>query len=481
MSQEKFFKKYDEKTLCKSAQIMEKLQSIANVGIWELDLNTSTLICSDEVYHIFGLKTQEFTLRYNSFLDLIHPDDRSMVDQFYSRSLKQGKDEFEIEPRIVRKDNGEIRYVLLRCDHERDQTGGVICSVGIVQDITNRKSIEHDLQQALGTARSTENELQTLLEASRTILTIEDFPTAARLIFDNLSGLIGSTAGYVALLSEKGEENELLFLESGGRPCAVNPELPMPIRGLRAESYKSNTVVKNNDFMHSHWMQDMPKGHVDLDNVMFAPLVVEDKTLGIIGLANKPGGFTSHDAKLAKAFGDLAAISLRNARLLEKLNKLSRTNHLTGCFNRRGFTDRLDYEIKRVERTNTDLALIMFDIDYFKQVNDTFGHDVGDQVLQEIAEITSKNLRKVDTLARWGGEEFLILVPDTDGDSTWKLAERLRKIVDNHDFPKVGKITASFGIVQYRRGDSRDKLISRADQCMYLAKQNGRNRVEIEN
>lgn len=480
MSQKQLLQKDVGKTLRKSEQILYKLQSIANIGIWELDLNTGIMICSDEVYHLFGLKPQQFTMKYHSFLDLIHPDDRAMVDQTYSSSLKQGKDECEIEPRIVLKDSGEIRYILLRCDHERDQTKGVVRSIGIVQDITNRKSIEHDLQQTLKTARSTEKELQAILEASRTILSIEDFGTTARLIFDNVSGLIGSTAGYVALLSEDGAENELLFLESGGRPCAVNPELPMPIRGLRAESYKSNAVVQDNDFMHSHWMQYMPKGHVRLENVLFAPLVVEDRTLGIIGLANKPGGFTSHDAELAKVFGDLAAISLRNARVLEKLNELSRTDQLTGCFNRRGFIDRLDYEVKRVERINTNLALIMFDIDYFKQVNDALGHDVGDQVLKDIAEITSNNLRKVDTLARWGGEEFLILVPDTDTDSTWSLAERIRKTVANHDFPKVGKITASFGIVQFRRGDSRDKFINRADQCMYLAKQKGRNRVESE-
>ncbi|MFW6052994.1 MAG: diguanylate cyclase [Desulfosalsimonas sp.] len=324
-------------------------------------------------------------------------------------------------------------------------------------------------------------DLQAILEASSTILTIEDFSTAARRIFDNVSGLIGSTAGYVALLSADGRENELLFLESGGRPCKVNPDLPMPIRGLRAGAYKSNSVELDNDFANSQWMQYMPGGHVRLDNVMFVPLVVEDRTLGIIGLANKPGGFTSRDAYLAEAFGNLAAISLRNSRTLEKLRELSRSDVLTGCFNRRGGVGCLDYELERVERVEAPLVIIMFDVDNFKSINDNYGHDKGDQVLQEIAKVVMENMRDIDILIRWGGEEFLIVAPDTDVQSAEILTGRLRKMVAEHEFSVPGKITASFGIAQYQKGDHRDSLIDRADYCMYLAKQKGRNRVETGN
>ncbi|MBS3809266.1 MAG: GGDEF domain-containing protein [Desulfobacterales bacterium] len=210
----------------------------------------------------------------------------------------------------------------------------------------------------------------------------------------------------------------------------------------------------------------------------YSPFVLEDRTVCIIGLANKAGGFTGHDAYLARVFGNLAAISLRNSGRLEKLRELSRSDVLTGCFNRRGGVGCLDHELSRIGRTGTALAVIMFDIDEFKAVNDFYGHDTGDQVLQEIAEVATKNMREADILIRWGGEEFLVVAPDTDMESAAVLAERLRKTIAGNKFSGPGKITASFGIAQYQKGDRRDSLIDRADRYMYLAKQKGRNRVE---
>ena len=106
---------------------------------------------------------------------------------------------------------------------------------------------------------------------------------------------------YVALLSADGAENEVLFLEAGGLPCDVDPELPMPVRGLRAEAYSLACVVYDNDFTHSEWSRFMPPGHVELRNVMFAPLIVAEKVVGVVGLANKPVDFTDQDADIAQA------------------------------------------------------------------------------------------------------------------------------------------------------------------------------------
>ncbi|MFO7728694.1 MAG: PAS domain S-box protein [Desulfonatronovibrio sp.] len=189
------------------------------------------------------------------------------------------------------------------------------------RDITEQKDNDEALRQALEDSQKSAHQLKTLFDAARAVLTRDDFAATARHIFDSISNLIGSTSGYVALLSSDGQENELLFLEAGGRPCSVNPELPMPVRGLRAEAYKNNSVVYDNDFMNSEWMKFMPKGHVRLDNVLFAPLVFDGQTHGIMGLANKAGGFTDEDVPIAKAFGDLAAIALRNSRVLEQLKK----------------------------------------------------------------------------------------------------------------------------------------------------------------
>ena len=168
---------------------------------------------------------------------------------------------------------------------------------------------------------STEAKLNAIIGASRAILQKKTFGESARAIFDFCRELTGAVSGYVALLNEKGDENEVLFLEAGGMPCTVDPLLPMPIRGLRARAYQTHGVVYDNDFMHGQWVDFMPTGHVELRNVLFAPLNLEGATVGIIGLANKPGDFNDEDAGIASVFGELAAIALRVSRQMDLLNE----------------------------------------------------------------------------------------------------------------------------------------------------------------
>ncbi len=181
-----------------------------------------------------------------------------------------------------------------------------------------------------------ERKVSALLEANKAILEETDFATAAHRIFDACRELTGASSGYVALLSPDGEENELLFLEAGGLPCTVDPSLPMPIRGLRADAYRLRKTVYDNDFMHSHWMEFIPAGHVDLRNVMFAPLIIEDRAVGLLGLANKDGAFTNEDADAAGALGELAAIALRNSRTREELARTNQLLAATGAVARVG-------------------------------------------------------------------------------------------------------------------------------------------------
>ncbi len=188
------------------------------------------------------------------------------------------------------------------------------------------KKTQVELRRALEESDIRKTEIRALLRGARAVLEQTDFNTTARKVFDICSEVIGSTSGYVALLSEDGAENEVLFLEAGDRPCTVDPELPMPIRGLRETSYRTNTTVYENDFMNSEWIEFMPEGHVRLENVMFAPLNIDRKTVGIIGLANKTGGFTDNDAKIASGFGELAAIALQNSRNADKRNIAEKQN-----------------------------------------------------------------------------------------------------------------------------------------------------------
>jgi PAS domain S-box-containing protein len=181
-------------------------------------------------------------------------------------------------------------------------------------DITGRKKTEKTLRNALVDARTRERHITALLGASRAVREEPSFSDAARRIFDVCCEVTGATSGYVALLSEDGQENEVLFLESGGLPCNVDPALPMPIRGLRAQAYKTGKVVYDNNFAESPWMRFMPEGHVALRNVMFAPMNLQDKTVGLLGLANKSEDFTDDDASVAGSLAEIAAVALQRAR-----------------------------------------------------------------------------------------------------------------------------------------------------------------------
>jgi len=167
-------------------------------------------------------------------------------------------------------------------------------------------------------------------------------------------------------------------------------------------------------------------------------------------------------------------------KILEsKLETLAVTDTLTQVFNRIKYYEIMKREIERTERYEHPLSIIMFDIDRFKEVNDTYGHTVGDYVLRTLTQIVKKNLRGTDYLVRWGGEEFIIIAPDTDIKKAKILAERNRKASEKYKFDHAGTITVSFGVTQFVEDDDEDTVIKRVDDALYEAKRKGRNRVEV--
>ena len=161
----------------------------------------------------------------------------------------------------------------------------------------------------------------------------------------------------------------------------------------------------------------------------------------------------------------------------EAARRLANTDFLTGTSNRRHLYEVLEKEVEWASRSGKPLALIMFDLDHFKQINDTYGHDTGDELLKSVASLVGQNLRKSDWFGRWGGEEFLILAPETTLEKAQSLADRSKLAIETESF-KVDVLTASFGVVTYRPGETAKTLLKRADKALYRAKENGRNRVE---
>jgi|GEM_PF-2800544 len=190
------------------------------------------------------------------------------------------------------------------------------------------------------------------------------------------------------------------------------------------------------------------------------------------------------------AFGLYAAFLLNRAERIEhelrnsnnqllqlkvELERLAGEDPLTGAFNRRTFHEVLRKAISNAERHNHHFALLMIDVDHFKQVNDTLGHQAGDDVLRVLCDLVIASVRSSDHLFRVGGEEFCLLVTVTDEGETQILAEKLHRVVREHPFDRIGKITVSIGITHFKEGDSQESIYARADEAMYEAKRRGRN------
>ena len=183
-----------------------------------------------------------------------------------------------------------------------------------------------------------------------------------------------------------------------------------------------------------------------------------------------------HD-RLEKSIAQLKVENIERQRAAEELEKLSITDPLTSIYNRRKFNKLLASEVERSKRYQTNLSIIMCDIDHFKKINDTYGHDVGDEALKVFSEKINENIREIDMFARWGGEEFMILMPNVSIDDACSVAEKLRKVITSTEVKKLDSITASFGVTDLHEDETAESFIKRVDLAMYKAKNNGRNNV----
>ena len=194
-------------------------------------------------------------------------------------------------------------------------------ATALEKNIVQRKKIEKDLKTALEEANDSREESRALLKALQSILLFPEFESAAKNIFTSCAGLIGAQSGYVAMLSEDGQDNEAVYLETGGLSCTVDPVLPMPVRGMRQKAYQTGDVVWDNHFSDSEHAALLPEGHAPIDNILFAPILVEKIPIGLIGLGNKPGGFCDKDIKRVRSFSDLAAVALSYSQTQEDLKQ----------------------------------------------------------------------------------------------------------------------------------------------------------------
>ncbi len=219
--------------------------------------------------------------------------------------------------------------------------------------------------------------------------------------------------------------------------------------------------------------------------VMVAPLGYRGKIFGVITAVNRRDEpeFTNNDLTLLEAMANQAAMAIENARLFEEVERLAVTDELTGLNNRRGFFDLGRREMERAQRTHRPVTALMLDLDGFKRINDTFGHAVGDEVLRHLGDRCRRAVRDIDLVGRYGGEEFCVLLPETDLKTALEVAERIRSSIADQPFdtaagPLAIRISIGLALAGEDGGETVETLLDRADTAMYYVKQEGGNAVK---
>jgi len=230
----------------------------------------------------------------------------------------------------------------------------------------------------------------------------------------------------------------------------------------------------------------MPFKAEEVRSVLAIPLLYENNLLGVFVMFSGERDFADTlQIELLKVMCNQASTSIANAQLHAEIEKLATTDGLTGLFNHRVFQEKLSDELKRMDRYSEQISLILTDIDFFKKVNDRYGHPAGDIVLKEVAKVIKGTLRDIDIPARYGGEEFAVILPQTNGIGAKNIAERLRKSVMDASFSADGasfKITLSIGIATSPvDAKTKEELIEKSDNALYHAKHNGRNQSVLWN
>lgn len=289
----------------------------------------------------------------------------------------------------------------------------------------------------------------------------------------------------MAAIALKDDRGDLKFAAAKGERSAaiMNDEIIKGREYFQWIMEKGNSVQFYCSRMDKKIMQKIPYPFDKMGSFICIPLKLSDQVMGVFITARHLDlQYSAYEIRLFEALSAHVAVAISNATIYNKMEELATRDGLTGLHNFRFFHERLAHEIERGERYNQPLSLILLDIDFFKKVNDTYGHPAGDRVLKSVASILAASVREIDLAARYGGEEFVLLLLNTDADGANTIAERIRKNIERCIFDigegKTLKITSSMGISSFP-SDAVDQrqMIARADASLYVAKGDGRNRV----
>lgn len=322
--------------------------------------------------------------------------------------------------------------------------------------------------------------LRVLYNISQAVRETLDLNKLLQSIMEVAKNILNAEASSLAIIDTK--TNELIFTVAEGEKGRIIKEIRLKmgqgVIGWVAQKGKPlliPDVRKDKRFFKG---ADEKSGFVT-KSILCVPLMVRNNIIGAVEVLNRKDGssFSSEDIELLSTLAGEAAVALENARLFN----LATTDGLTGAYTIRYFRTLLDHEYSRSVRYKRNLSLILSDIDHFKNVNDTYGHQIGDLILKETAAVLKNNVRDIDVVGRYGGEEFIIMLPETPKENALILADRLRKKIEDHvatdQNGKEYKVTISMGVSSFSGKETMEELIKLADTALYKAKESGRNRV----
>jgi diguanylate cyclase (GGDEF)-like protein/PAS domain S-box-containing protein len=415
-----------ELALREERQALDEAQRIAQIGSWSWDRRSGEVTWSAQLYRLFGRDPASGPAIDRELLDYVHPEDLDRARREYADLLAQGAP-FELDFRIVRSD-GAVRTLLGigKLDPARPHI-----YLGTVQDVTDLRSAELEARKERDYAAAITRSMRDgfLLTRDGTILEVNQ--ALCDLTGFTRDELVGARVPYPFWAPEAAEE----------------------IQMQRARIDRASHV----EFETAYARRDGSRFPVSVH-------VVPAR---------------SHDGNLLAFVTTVRDISERKRHEAE-LERLATQDPLTGLANHRVFHERLRAEFARALRQDLRLSVAVLDLDHFKQVNDRHGHPAGDQVLREAGQRLREIVREGEILARVGGEEFAWILTGMGDDGAYAAVERARQVIGETPFAAAGTVTMSAGVAELVHPDTVDDLYSRADQALYRAKQNGRNRTAVD-
>jgi|GEM_PF-497248 len=342
-----------------------------------------------------------------------------------------------------------------------------------------RKTLNTLTQRTQETERS-KLQIESIYESSRQLAKLMSLEQIIEKILSIVREILGHKNFSILLLSPEGDALELKAKIEGGKITRYDQTQRFNLTGVWGEVVRNATPERVLD------VQSDPREVLgekrDFRAQLSVPLVVGGKVFGILNSESQDvGAFLDQDEKTLTILANHAALAIENFQLHSKTEELTVIDELTGAFNYRYFRQKLDEEFKRAKRYDQVLSMIMLDIDWFKRCNDTYGHRFGNQVLRMLVKVCLKCIRDTDVLCRYGGEEFVVLLPQTSKEDARQIAERIREAVAQQliELDKIkSRVTVSIGVATFPEdAQEPDQLIERVDQALYQAKGHGKNQV----